>query len=151
MLYLSQLLGAPVEDLQRARVGKVIDVLTPAAQVGQSEVSYLSALLIEGEEEHSWRVPLASLEQQDHLIRLRMPTEQLQRLSVASVQQEVYLAQEVLDKQVIDVEHKKAVRVNDVCFADDWRILGIDNSALGLVRRLAPSWLLSGKSKRDRK
>ncbi|HLX56428.1 MAG TPA: CBS domain-containing protein, partial [Ktedonobacteraceae bacterium] len=46
------------------------------------------------------------------------------------------------DKQVIDLQHKKAARVNDVCFNDDWRILGIDNSALGLLRRLAPSWLV---------
>jgi Mg/Co/Ni transporter MgtE len=52
----------------------------------------------------------------------------------------------VLDKQVIDLKRKKAVRVNDVCLADDWRILGVDTSALGLVRRLAPSWLLGARS-----
>ncbi len=66
-------------------------------------------------------------------------------------EQQVSLAREVLDKQVIDVVHKKTVRVNDVCFADDWRILGIDNSALGLVRRLAPAWLLSGRSQRPQR
>ena len=32
MFYLSQLLGAPVEDLQGARIGKVIDVIMPTAQ-----------------------------------------------------------------------------------------------------------------------
>jgi len=34
------------------------------------------------------------------------------------------------------------VRVNDICLRDDWHILGIDSSTLGLVRRLAPNWLL---------
>jgi len=43
----------------------------------------------------------------------------------------------VLDKQVIDIARKKAVRVNDVCLRDDWHILGIDSSTLGLVRRIA--------------
>ncbi len=57
------------------------------------------------------------------------------------------LAQEVLDKQVIDIEHKKAVRVNDIGFGDDWRILGVDHSTLGLIRRLAPAWL-SGKGRK---
>ena len=54
----------------------------------------------------------------------------------------ISLAQDVLDKQVIDIVRKKAVRVNDVCLRDDWHILGIDSSTLGLVRRLAPNWLL---------
>jgi CBS domain-containing protein len=148
MLYLSQLLGAPVEDLQYARVGKVIDVMTPAAQVGQNAVSYPSALLIEGEEEQPWRVPLASLEQHESLIRLCISTEQLQRSAETPAEQdEVYLAQEVLDKQVIDVEHKKAVRVNDIYFGDDWRILGVDHSTLGLIRRLAPAWLLGNRGR----
>jgi CBS domain-containing protein len=147
MLYLSQLLGAPVDDLQHARVGKVIDVLAPAAQVGQSAMSYPDALLIEGEEEQPWRVPLSSLELHGPLIRLRIPTAQLQSLPVSPDQQEVRLAQEVLDKQVIDIDHKKAVRVNDICFSDDWRILGVDHSTLALIRRLAPSWLLGRKGR----
>jgi Mg/Co/Ni transporter MgtE len=33
------------------------------------------------------------------------------------------------------------VLVNDVCLSDDWRLLGVDNSMLGLLRRLTPSWL----------
>ncbi len=55
--------------------------------------------------------------------------------------EEVSLAHDVLDKQVINIVRKKTVRVNDVCFTNDWRILGIDNSAFGLLRRLAPNWL----------
>ena len=60
---------------------------------------------------------------------------------------EVSLAHDVLDKQVIDIVRKKAVRVNDICLANDWQIRGIDNSTLGLVRRLAPNWLLGAKSR----
>ncbi|MBV9229572.1 MAG: hypothetical protein JOZ18_09695, partial [Chloroflexi bacterium] len=147
MLYLSQLLGVPVEDQHSVRVGKIIDVLVSAAQVGQSEAVYPTALLIEGEADQPWRTPLNALERQDDLIRLLVPLEQLTPQAETHEEQEIRLAEDVLDKEVIDIKRKKAVRVNDVCLQDDWRVLGIDNSTLGLVRRLAPSWLLGPKSR----
>src|SRR5437588_13114307 len=146
MLYLSQLLGAPVEDVHGVRVGKIIDVLVPAARVGQSEPAYPTALLVEGEEDQPWYVPLQTVEQHDHVFRLNIPLEQLTFSPAPSSEQEVSLAHDVLDKQVIDIERKKAVRVDDVCLSDDWQILGIDNSTFGLVRRIAPSWLLGARS-----
>lgn len=147
MFYLSQLLGAPVEDLQGARVGKVTDVIMLTAPASQLDHAHPSALLVEGSEEQPWRVPLASLTWQEHVVHLLVPLAQLSAQPTLSSAMEVSLAQDVLDKQVIDIVRKKAVRVNDVCFSDDWQILGIDNSTLGLVRRLAPAWLLGTKSR----
>lgn len=146
MLYLSQLLGAPVEDVHGVRLGKLIDVLAAAAQVGQSEPAYPTALLVEGEAEQPWRVPLQDVERYDHAVYLNIPQEQLTFSPPSPTDQEVSLAHDVLDKQVIDIERKKAVRVDDVCLSDDWQILGIDNSTFGLVRRLAPAWLLGARS-----
>lgn len=143
MIYLSQLINAPVEDLQGARVGKIVDVLV---EVGTNATPRVPTVVIEGEEEQRWYVPASAMRHGEGA--WQVPAEALVEASGEEVEQGVSLAREVLDKQVIDIEHKKAVRVNDVCFADDWRVLGIDNSALGLVRRLAPSWLLSGRSKR---
>src|SRR5579884_3962889 len=145
MLYLSQLLGAPVEDVHGVRLGKLIDVLA-TAQVGQSEPAYPTALLVEGEAEQPWRVPLQDVERYDHAVYLNIPQEQLTFFPPSPPDQEVSLAHDVLDKQVIDIERKKAVRVDDVCLSDDWQILGIDNSTFGLVRRLAPAWLLGARS-----
>lgn len=146
MLYLSQLPGAPLEDLQGERIGKLSDVLVPATQVGQPGPVYPSALLIEGDAGQSWRISPEAVAWQGNTLRLLLPLED--NLVQPSAAQEVSLAQDVLDKQVIDIVRKKAVRVNDVCFGDNWVILGIDNSTLGLVRRLAPSWLLGTKSRR---
>jgi magnesium transporter len=146
MLYLSQLLGAPVEDVHGVRLGKIIDVLIPAARVGQSEPVYPNALLVEGETDQPWRVPLQEVERYDHAVRLNIPQEQLTFSPTTSTEQEVSLAHDVFDKQVIDIERKKAVRVDDVCLSDDWQILGIDNSTFGLVRRLAPAWLFGARS-----
>ncbi len=157
MLYLSQLLGAPVEDPQGERIGKIIDVeetrfvaplseSAPAATPTSTPASQ-PTLIIEGHTEHTWYVSVNNVEWRDDTLRLRIPVEQLStqpftppvgdQLIIA-----ISLAHDVLDKQVIDIVRKKAVRVNDVCLSDDWHILGIDSSTLGLVRRLAPNWLL---------
>jgi magnesium transporter len=157
MLYLSQLLGAPVEDPQGERIGKIIDVVetrpisssteSTSKSIRASQVALPLILVIEGNSEHIWYVPVEDVEWHNDILRLRVPTQQLSTRPLTSsigVQQTVSisLAQDVLDKQVIDIVRRKAVRVNDVCLSDDWHILGIDSSTLGLVRRLAPNWLL---------
>ncbi len=157
MLYLSQLLGAPVEDPQGERIGKIIDIeLTrsistlsesTSATITMSNAPSLPILVIEGQSEHTWYVPVEDVDWHDDILRLRVPTLQLSTQPLTSSVGDqlivaISLAQDVLDKQVIDIVRKKAVRVNDVCLRDDWRILGIDSSTLGLVRRLAPNWLL---------
>jgi magnesium transporter len=157
MLYLSQLLGAPVEDPQGERIGKIKDVeetrpvlalseSAPAA-ISNSNKASLPTLIIEGYSEQIWYVPVENVAWHENILRLRVPIQQLseQPLTPSMGDQlivAISLAQDVLDKQVIDIARKKAVRVNDVCLRDDWHILGIDSSTLGLVRRLAPNWLL---------
>src|SRR5438874_5497734 len=157
MLYLSQLLGAPVEDLQGERIGKIIDVEetrsisslseSASAAISASNTASLPILVIEGPSEHTWYIPVEDLDWHDDILRLRVPTQQLSTQPLTSTGGDqlivaISLAQDVLDKQVIDIVRKKAVRVNDVCLRDDWHVLGIDSSSLGLVRRLAPNWLL---------
>ncbi len=143
MFYLSQILNISVENAHNERVGKVIDVLVPRTGAGHNQPS---VLLIEGEEAQPWRVPLSEVERHEHEFRLRTTLADHVSQMETPTHDEISLAQEVLDKQVIDVEHKKAIRVNDVGFDDTWHILGIDNTNLGLVRRIAPPWLL-GKNR----
>ncbi len=143
MLYLSQVLGSTVENVQHERIGRLIDVLVATAM--HEAPVFPRALLIEGEEDQPWRVPAEVLERHDGQFRLLIPVAEL-TVYTEEASEETSLAHHVLDKQVIDVERKKAVRVNDICFDDHWRILGVDNSNLGLIRRLAPHWLLGGMS-----
>jgi Mg/Co/Ni transporter MgtE len=54
---------------------------------------------------------------------------------------EVMLAKDVLDNQLIDVDGKRVVRVNDVQIievANQWRVTGADVSLQGFLRRLMP-------------
>src|SRR2546430_14648248 len=76
MLYLSQLLGALVTDQHDVRLGKIIDVLTLASQVGRNEATYPTVILVAGEEDQYWRVPCSAIEKHGHTWRLHSPSEQ---------------------------------------------------------------------------
>ena len=142
MLYLSQLQGAPVEDPHGVRVGKISDLLTVRDVSSQRCV-----FLIEGQDDQSWYASADEVVWRDHTLHLSREASQLEPAALALSARQVALAGEVLDKQVIDLARKKPVRVNDVSLSDDWRVLGVDNSPLGLMRRLAPPWLLGTRSK----
>lgn len=153
MIYLSQLLNAPVEDVQGERVGKIVDVLVdaPKGAPDTDTTQRVPTVVIEGEGEQHWYVPANAMRRSASAWQIPAQAMDVARRDYGMPEQQVSLAREVLDKQVIDVAQKKAVRVNDVGFDDDWRVLGIDNSALGLVRRLAPSWLLGGRGQRPQR
>ncbi len=156
MLYLSQLLSAAAEDVQGARAGKIIDVLVDAPRRDAIDrvPTGFPTLVIEGEADQLYQVPVGAESGiptwQGNVLRLTASMDAINRIPTNTTPspQQISLAHEVLDKQVIDVAHKKAVRVNDICFGDDWRILGVDTSGLGLVRRLTPAWVLSASRKR---
>lgn len=142
MFYLSQLQGAPVEDSHGVRVGKISDILTV-----RDDSSQRCVFLIEGQDDQSWYASSDGAAWRDHTLHLMLAASQLEPAAQALSPRQVALAGEVLDKQVIDLARKKPVRVNDVTFSDTWRVLGVDNSPLGLMRRLAPPWLLGTRSK----
>lgn len=145
MFYLSQLQGVSVEDSNGARVGKISDLLT-----FYNDPSQRCVFLVEGQDEQPWYISAEGVTWSDHTLHLPLTTSQLQAAPLSLSPSQVALAREVLDKQVIDLARKKPVRVNDVCISDDWHVLGIDNSPLGLMRRLAPPWLLGARSQHAR-
>jgi magnesium transporter len=142
MFYLSQLQGAPVEDSQGVRIGKIGDLLT-----FRDDPSQRCVLRIDGQDEQSWHVSTEGVAWRDHALHLPLASTRLEPNVQTLSPSQVALVGEVLDKQVIDLARKKPVRVNDVCISDDWRVLGVDNSPLGLMRRLAPPWLLGARSR----
>jgi magnesium transporter len=65
-------------------------------------------------------------------------------------ERDFYLNEDLLDKQVIDVDEKRLVRVNDVLLernGDDLRVVGIDIGAAGIIRRLGLEPLIKTQSK----
>ena len=137
MLYLSQVLGRPIRDLEGERVATVKDVIVRLGEDDHPPVTGLVARF--GRREFflsRWRIT----ELNEHGVRLN--SDKLNLRPFVRRDGEVLLARDVLDKQLIDVDGKRVVRVNDVQLieaAGDWRVTGADVSLQGLWRRLAPA------------
>lgn len=64
-------------------------------------------------------------------------------------EKDFYLNEDLLDKQVIDVDDKRLVRVNDIVIDDsaELKVVGIDIGLVGILRRLGLEKLTRTKSK----
>jgi CBS domain-containing protein len=137
MLYLSQVLGRPIRDLEGERVATVKDVIVRLGGDDHPPVTGLVARYRRRDFFMSrWR--MTDLNEQG----VRLNSDILDLRPFVRRDSEVLLARDVLDKQLIDVDGKRVVRVNDVQIieaAGEWRVTGADVSLQGLWRRLAPS------------
>jgi len=136
MLYVSQILKRPIFDARNDPVATISDIL----------VRY-------GEEEYP---PVIGLVARYRRRNFFMPRRDISELNIHGAKMrsnildlspftrregEVLLGKDVLDNQLIDVDGKRVVRVNDVQIievGDRWRVTGADVSLQGFVRRLMP-------------
>jgi CBS domain-containing protein len=136
MLYLSQVLGRPIYDAGSDRVATISDIL----------VRY-------GDDDHPPVIGIvARFRRRDFFISnnnisqlsehgVRMSSAVLDLTPFERREGEVLLGKDVLDNQLIDVDGKRVVRVNDVQLidtGDSWRVSGADVSIQGFLRRLMP-------------
>lgn len=136
MLYVSQILNRPIYDARNEKIAVIADVL----------VRY-------GREEHP---PVIGLIARYRRRNFFMPRRDISELGLHGAKMssaildlspfvrrdgEVLLGKDVLDNQLIDVDGKRVVRVNDVQLIEAgnfWRVTGADVSLQGFVRRLMP-------------
>lgn len=143
MLYLSQVLGRPIIDLEGERVATLKDVIV---RLGEDDYPPVAGFVARYRRRDfflsRWRI--SHFGEQG----VRLNSDILDLRPFMRRDGEVLLARDVLDKQLIDVDGKRVVRVNDVQIietANDWRVTGADVSLSGLWRRLAPPFLRSGR------
>jgi magnesium transporter len=136
VLYLSQMLGRPLRDVEGERVASIKDVIV---RLGEDHPPVTG--LVARFARRDFYLPRARLARMDkHGAQLDSDTLDLRPF--ARREGEVLLARDVLDKQLIDVDGKRVVRVNDVQLIEvrgEWRVTGADVSLQGLWRRLAPA------------
>jgi magnesium transporter len=135
--YLSSILGKPVWDAQGERVGRCVDVL-----VGELESAYPSLCAIAVANGKKGDVGLVAADDiawlsPSIILKTSTPTPYEPRGD------ELWLARKVLDRQIVDTEGRRLVRVNDVqlarvCTTDQTRycLAGVDIGSRGLLRRL---------------
>src|SRR6185312_10638935 len=144
MLYLSQVLSRPIRDLDGERVARIKDVVI---RLGEDDHPPVTGFLARYRRRDfflgRWRT--ADFTSQG----VRLNTDILDLRPFVRRDGEVLLARDVLDKQLVDVDGKRVVRVNDVQIieaAGEWRVTGADVSLQGLWRRLAPAGFAGTRS-----
>src|SRR5438034_7640028 len=143
MLYLSQVLGRPIVDLEGERVATLKDVIV---RLGEEDHPPVAGFVARYRRRDfflpRWRITDFGE------AGVRLNSDILDLRPFVRRDGEVLLARDVLDKQLIDVDGKRVVRVNDVQIieaANEWRVTGADVSLAGLWRRLAPAFMRSGR------
>src|SRR5437588_7215314 len=135
MLYLSQLLGRPVREVEGERVAVLKDVIV---RLGEDHPP-LTGIVARHQRRDIFfaRADILRLDGQG----VWLNTDVLNLRKFTRREGEVLLVRDVLDKQLIDVDGKRVVRVNDVQLFEaggEWRVTGADVTLAGLWRRLFP-------------
>jgi CBS domain-containing protein/sporulation protein YlmC with PRC-barrel domain len=135
MPYLSEFIGRPVVDVDGKPVGRFTDLI--AREVPDLPHPIVEAVVVQRGHEMA-AVPSASVAVWvSPAVPLKVSVENLPSFSLE--EQDIYLVRDVLDKQIIDTEGARVVRVNDL---ELLRVNGtlyvgnVDISGLGVLRRL---------------
>ncbi|MDQ3180199.1 MAG: CBS domain-containing protein [Acidobacteriota bacterium] len=137
MLYLSQILGRPIFDAEGEKIAAIKDVIV---RYGEEDYPPVLGLVARYRRRNFFmpRTQFSTLNETG----AKMNSEVLNLSPFTRRTGEVLLAKDVLDNQLIDVDGKRVVRVNDVQIievAGEWRVTGADVSLQGFLRRLMPA------------
>ena len=138
MIYLSQMLGNPVYDLKGEKIGKVNDLGIATGEV----FPRVTSLAVEGPGKTpfmiSWRKYVDSYD--EHQVQLKVVATDI-RFSYLQPD-EVLIARDLLNKQIVDTRGMRVVRVNDLKLSDtsssQLRLLGAEVGIRGILRTLSP-------------
>ena len=143
-IFLSELLGKPVHGSSGARLGTVSDFLADATEPGYPRVTALRVKV-------SLRRELRRVDWADVAecgprgTWLKRDGEALQPIRV--LPNEIALAQDVLDRQIVDTDDAKVERVNDLHLLrarGELRVAHVDVGFRGLVRRMGWQRVVDG-------
>ncbi|MCG3142039.1 MAG: hypothetical protein HDKAJFGB_03414 [Anaerolineae bacterium] len=132
MAYLSELLGRTVRDHRGNTLGRLTDLLIlPDAK---SNYPRVVALALGKEEQPIFFAWLGTEDLAGSTIVLQTHPQ-----TYTETGGEIFLSRDVLDRQVIDIEDHRMVRVNDLelgRIGSDYRLINVDIGGRGLLRRL---------------
>ena len=136
MLYLSQILGRPITDAVGEQIAAIKDVIVRYGSEDYPPVIGLVARY----RRRDFFMPKSKIKELNEK-GAKMNSTILDLRPFTRREGEVLLNKDVLDNQLIDVDGKRVVRVNDVQLIETggmWRVTGADVSLQGFVRRLMP-------------
>jgi magnesium transporter len=133
MLYLSQAIGRPVLDGSGESIGKIADLIVAVGD----RYPPVTGIVVATDRRRIF-LPWSGLDRLDaDSARLRTQT-----IDIGRFQQrpnEILLRQDLMDKQIVDIDGRKVVRVNDLRLDEiegRLRLVAVDVGTSGLLRRL---------------
>jgi len=136
MLYVSQIVGRPIFDVRSEKIAAISDIIVRYGSEDYPPVIGLVARY----RRRNFFVPKRNISDLgEH--GAKMSSAILDLTPFERREGEVLLSKDVLDNQLIDVDGKRVVRVNDVQLikvGNAWRVSGADVSFQGFLRRLIP-------------
>lgn len=139
MIYLSQLMGNPIYAADGEKIGTVSDLGIATGEV----FPRVTSLAFKGPGRTpfmiSWRKYVDTYDEKE--IHLKVPAVEI-RFSYLQPD-EVLIARDILNKQIVDTRGMRVVRVNDLKLSDtsstQLRLLGAEVGARGILRSLSPA------------
>jgi len=126
-------IGRPVRDRQDEPLGKIADLIVAVGD----PYPPVTGLVVQTEGRRIF-VPWSSVTSLDETgARLRTRTIDIEKFRARP--DEIQLRADLLDKQIVDIDGRKVVRVNDVRLdtaGDSLRLMAVDVGGAGLLRRL---------------
>ncbi len=134
MIYISTIIDKKVWDVWGNHIGKCKDII-----IGHDEKVFptIAAIHVQKLDGNTILIPAEDISSLFPSITLKVPGEEIQ--AYVPKGNELHLGHQVLDHQIVDVEGKRVVRVNDIQIAfskNNFVVTGVDISNLGLMRRL---------------
>ena len=137
MLYLSQMLGKPVVDATGENIGTINDIAIATGEV----FPRVTSLAFKGPDKIpfmlSWRKFVENFDGERIALNVAAPDIRFSYLQP----DEVLLARDLLNKQIVDTQGMKVVRVNDLKLSESrnqLRLLGAEVGARGILRNISP-------------
>ena len=140
-LFFSSLLGKKVVGADGRELGRLADLVIATGE----PYPPVESLVFKARKE-SFQLPWSAVEEMNGTVRLK-PDVQPEPPPAAPVSDRIRLTEEILDRQIVDVEGAKLVRVNDLHFLvlkGALRVAHVDVGFRGLVRRLGWERVVDG-------
>jgi CBS domain-containing protein len=148
MAFFSELLNIPITDVDGSRVGVLDDVI--ARQQSDTKHPVVVAIVLRTQKE-KFLISFSDLAVLiSSAIPLRIRLDEL--IPFQPLEGDIFLARDVLDKQIIDTNGARVVRVNDIQLVrvnGSVYISNVDIGGLGLLRRIGLNKIAEKLDKKD--
>ncbi len=132
-MYLSEIIKKPVFDGTGKKIGKLKDAIV------SSQVSYpiIKAIIVDKPDKKTITIPYNYIDSIGKETKLKISLDEIIGYKIQNL--DIRLWEDVLDRQVVDIEDKKVRRVNDIKISRShgyYHIIGVDIGFYGILKRL---------------